>query len=136
MDFRFLLAIRPELTAFSDISIGETKAPATSLPGVAVDRIVEAYHRAIEGGSLGLGVDMWTVIRRDFFGDFVDLLRAKDTRAIVDYLQELPRQSAGHGFYQGRAAYDAAMASEQAARERSLLSLAAFIAFGEATGEI
>jgi len=126
------LARRPELAQL-DVTIGESAAAATLLAPTDIERIINFYRRATESLDARPDSDMWTVLREQFFGSLVELLRNNDVDGLRDYLMTLPRQAAGHGSYQGQPAYDAA---QERGLGRSLLTLYALMGFAEAAGTL
>lgn len=67
-------------------------------------RIVTAYRLATAAEQdRGVVRDgPWSRIRSHHMGELMALLAAGNLRPLGEYLRELPRRSAGHGFFQGR----------------------------------
>jgi hypothetical protein len=116
-----------------EVTIGESTAAVSPLSQAAMERITSFYDRAIASLEADADNDMWTVLREQFFGSLVNLLRTNDVNGLRDYLMSLPRQPAGHGSYQGQPAYDAA---HERGLGRSLLTLNALFGFAEAAGTL
>jgi len=73
-----------------------------------LDRIVAAYRLAAAAEQdRGVVRDgPWSRIRSQHMGELTALLAAGNPRPLAEYLRELPRRSAGHGFFQGRPTLD------------------------------
>lgn len=105
----------------SELVSGLTQAssgPNTSI----LSRIVAAFRKAkqierefgvIRGGP-------WRRILCDHMGELTDLLEAGSLGPLNAYLQQLAIRQAGHGYYQGKATYDAIHTSPEAQRQRLL----------------
>jgi hypothetical protein len=89
---------------------------------VILDRIVAAYrlasaaerdHGVVRGGP-------WSSIRKQHMGQLMGLLTAGHHEPLAEYLRELPNQTAGHGFFQGKITMDNIMQDHQLERGRLL----------------
>jgi len=103
---------------------------------VMLERIVAAYRRASDRerdrGVVRSGP--WQRIRSGHMGELIALLEAGHPQPLADYLGELPRRHAGHGFFQGKPTYDATMADAVAQRRRLVWIMDSVCGLAESLG--
>lgn len=101
-----------------------------------LERLIRAYRLAsaaerdrgvVRGGP-------WRRIRGEHMGELVSLLEAGQPAALAAYLRELPIRQAGHGFFQGRATFDATTAEPATERRRLVWIMDAVCGLAESLG--
>ena len=104
-----ILDRRPWLAHEGTFSYGFTRAvPVDAEEDIAIgERLVQAYRRACRDmPNRGAAPDLWTRLLDGWYGDFKALLVRGDARELTEYLRDLPRQPAAHGYFQGREGYE------------------------------
>jgi hypothetical protein len=131
-----ILDRRPWLSQQGIFSYGFTRAASDHPEGDAEigKRLIAAYRQAIADRPGNPRVaDMWTGIVNTWYGELVALVDKGDPVALTTYLRALPRQSAGHGYFQGRVAFDVLAAGNE--QQRRALCLMDYLAgMAEAVG--
>jgi hypothetical protein len=111
-------------------------APVDAVEEIAIGvRLLEAYRCACRDMPIrGDEPDIWTSLLGAWYGDFKALLARGSARELTEYLRDLPRQPAAHGYFQGREAYDNLM-RDGAGREHRAIALMEYLAgYAEAVG--
>ena len=85
-----------------------------------LERIISGYRlaSAAERDRNVVRSGPWRRIRSQHLGELVSLLETGEPAALAAYLRELPLRQAGHGFFQGKADFDATAADPVAERRR------------------
>ncbi len=131
-----ILDRRPWLSQPGMFSYGFTRATSDHVEDDAEigERLIAAYRRAIADRPRNPRfADMWTGIVSTWYGELVALVDKGDPVALTSYLRALPRQSAGHGYFQGRVAFDVLAASNEQ-RRRALCLMDYLAGMAEAVG--
>lgn len=118
-------------------SYGFTQAvPADAEEEIAIgERLVEAYrHARHDTPNRGMPPDLWTRLLDGWYGDFKALLVRGDARELTEYLRDLPRQPAAHGYFQGREAYENLMRDDTTRADRAIVSMDYLAGYAEAVG--
>jgi hypothetical protein len=131
-----ILARRPWLAA-TPLDFGVTQAAEndSSSDEAIGNRLIAAYRAATsEAPRAERGHDMWTLIARDWYGDLHALIADGDPLRLTAYLKELPRQPAGQGYFQGRAAFDRLVEHPDDQNDRALWLMDHLVGLAEAVG--
>jgi hypothetical protein len=120
---RQILERRPWLAQPNMFSFGFSRAASEDSSGEREigERLIAAYRKAIADGPYSSRpIDMWSGILDRWYGEFVALIMGGDPIALTTYLRSLPRQPAGHGYFQGRAAFESLVSDTEAQRRRAI----------------
>jgi hypothetical protein len=129
-----IVARRPWLRDLP-LQAGQTRARTTADDAI-LDRLVQAYRKA-SAAERDRGVvrdGPWSRIRSQHMGEFIALLTAGRREPLVEYLRELPRRSAGHGFFQGRLTLDEIARDREQERGRLVWIMDAVCGLAESLG--
>jgi hypothetical protein len=125
---------RPWLSTFQ-LSAGFTRS-TTTIATSMLERIIAAYKlaRTAESKLPGTSGDVWSQIKSRYMGDLIALLERGEPAPLANYLRHLPSNDAGHGFFQGRVTYAAALADVSAQRGRLCWIVDSICGVAEALG--
>ena len=129
-----IVARRPWLRDLP-LQAGQTRARTTADDAI-LDRLVQAYRKA-SAAERDRGVvrdGPWSRIRSQHMGEFIALLTAGRREPLVEYLRELPRRPAGHGFFQGRLTLDEIARDREQERGRLVWTMDAVCGLAESLG--
>lgn len=133
-----ILARRPWLTDRANMpAFGFTARPeGLARPDRAIaQRLMAAYRRAQQQSRPDFRPnDVWRQFVQQHYGDMLALVKADDAEGLTDYLLALPRQGAGHGYFQGKLAWQALQQDPDKQRERALWLLDHLLGFAESLG--
>ena len=133
-----ILARRPWLEALLDPQIYgfSSRRSDVAPPSLSIARrLISAYRLAEQDRPAAFAPDdVWRQFVEQYYGDMIALIRADDERGLINYLLALPRQGAGHGFFQGQPAYQALESSPERQEERALWLLDHLAGLAEALG--
>lgn len=101
-----------------------------------LERIIRGYRlaSAAERDRNVVRSGPWRRIRSQHMGELVSLLEAGEPAALAAYLRELPLRQAGHGFFQGKAAFDTTVTDPVAERQRLVWIMDALCGLAESLG--
>ena len=103
-------------------------------PDIAA-RLIRAFRRAEQDCPEDFRPDdVWSQFIQRHYGELHALIRRDDAEGLTDYLLSLPRQGAGHGYFQGQPAYEALRESPERQKERALWLLDHALGLAEALG--
>ena len=133
-----ILARRPWLESPGLFSYGFTSAAVDdegAADGEIASRLIEAYRRAADDSPQGGATnDLWTVLVSTHHQELIDLVRRRDSTALLRYLQKLPRMPAGSGFLQGAAVFNSLEADAKTQQLRALWLMDNLVGMAEAVG--
>ncbi len=130
-----ILARRPWLADIEAVSgYGFTRAARPADPAIA-QRLIDAYHCAEQQCPDNFRPnDVWRQFVERHYGDMLGLIRDANAPALASYLQALPRQGGGHGYFQGKAAWQALSDNPAQQRERAIWLADHLAGFAESQG--
>ena len=130
-----ILARRPWLADIEAVSSFGFTSSTVSLDPAAAQRLIDAYLRAEQECPADFRPnDVWRQFVERHYGDMLKLIHAGDATALAAYLQALPRQGGGHGYFQGRAAWQALHDQPEHQRERAIWLADHLAGFAESLG--
>jgi len=128
------------MTNYTNFDYGFTKAPDLKIDSNDIDianRLIQAYRLANrEQQSLNHSDDVWSQFVQAHYGDMIELINHEEPEQLIEYLTSLPRQGAGHGYFQGRPTFEHMMEKPSIQYERALWLLDHLVGLAESIGII
>lgn len=130
-----ILGRRPWLNDFDLDAFGFSESRGQDVDEEIGNRLIRAYQSAsARRGALTRGTDVWSSFVYRHYGPMLDLVRAGNAGALLNYLRSLPMQGAGHGYFQGRQAYDRLLSDSDSRRERAIWFCDHLVSYAEFEG--